>query len=102
MASQSNIKAKAYPLRFESKIRFQVNDPSITDHGLTLNPKDFVIEPRTNTPLADRIYSTQSPFDSETHFQLLEEFEALMRKKTLHAANNLFMENTADKEANRR
>lgn len=77
-ASEPKLSATTQPIRFAVRISYDVMDRNIKDHGITVNPKEFVIEPRSNTPISDRIYLTKSPFSTDRHLQLLEEFESLL------------------------
>lgn len=70
--------ANANPSRIVARLTFDVQDGSLRDHGITVNPKEFIIEPRQNTPSDDRIFLTKSPLPSEIHFALLEELEELL------------------------
>lgn len=46
-------------------------------YNVSLSPKLFTIEPRTNTRLEDKVFLTQSPCSSETHLKILKEIEEL-------------------------
>ena len=78
-ASEPEIKASTGPVRFTTQIQYDVRDERIKENGITLNPKDFVIEPRAGTPLSSRVYFTKSPLPSDEHLQVVEEFEASVR-----------------------
>jgi hypothetical protein len=69
------------PPRVGVKINYQIKDKSITDHGISLSPKEFVIEVRVGTPVEEQRFFTSSPTDTETHLKLLKEFETLFEKK---------------------
>ena len=79
-ASEPMIRADARPAAFAVSITYDVRDPIITDHGLTLNPKQFTVEPRVNTPRSESIYVTKSPYRTDIHLSLLDEFEGLFQK----------------------
>jgi hypothetical protein len=82
VATEPKIQASAYPFKFAARITYDVRDPNVKGHGIIVSPKEFVIEPRMNTPLEDRIFFTKSPFPSDKHFQLVEEFEGLFASST--------------------
>lgn len=71
----------AFANKFAAKIVFDLQDQGIREHGITLNSKEFVVEPKVNTPVEDRVFFTKSPFTSDVHFELIEEFESLFTKK---------------------
>jgi hypothetical protein len=78
VASVPKIPARSNANRLAVRLVFDVQDQDIQDHGITLNAKEFSIEPREGTPLESRIFLTKSPFPSDVHFELLEEFESLV------------------------
>ncbi len=63
--------------RFNLSFSFSYDQfpPPIAAHGISPAEGLVTIEPRVNTPLAERIYFTHSPTDSETHLRLLKELE---------------------------
>ena len=79
-ASAPTIRANVEPTKFTARIAYEVNEPSLKEHGITLNPKEFVIEPRAGTPTKSRIFFTKSPFPSSVHLELIQEFEDLFSK----------------------
>lgn len=48
--------------------------------GVTLSDKTFVVEPRMDTLVGDRIYFSHSPTDSKTHFGLLRSLESMLKR----------------------
>ena len=61
------------------KVSYQIEDSNISGHGITLNNKEFTIEPRISTPSDARIYYTKSPLPTHKHLAVLEELEALFK-----------------------
>jgi hypothetical protein len=64
---------RSFSLTF--RLSFNGAPPSLTEHGVTLADKGLVIEPRKNSPLADRVFFTASPTDSDTHLSLVRDLE---------------------------
>lgn len=79
-ASNSTIEAKVEPDRFGAKIYFDLADSAIKNHGITLNPKDFIIQPRPGIPQSEHVYYTKSPLPSDSHLKLINQFETLFKK----------------------
>lgn len=77
--SSKSADASTRPFRLAAEIRYQIKDQSIIDNAVTLNPKSFIIEARPGTPASQRRFFTSSPTDSDTHLQLIENFESLFR-----------------------
>lgn len=77
--SDQRVGANVQASGLKVKISYQIEDPSISGHGITLNNKDFTIEPRISTPSDARIYYTKSPLPTHKHLAVLEEFEALFK-----------------------
>ena len=77
--SDQRVEASAKPVGFRTKISYEVKDRSIIEHGISLLPKDVIIEPRRDSPPDSRIFYTQSPLPTKKHFQMLENFESLFR-----------------------
>ena len=63
-------------------LTYDATDSAVKEHGITFADKPFLIQPRLGTPLSDRRYTTASPTDSETHFDLVRELEAMLTKHT--------------------
>lgn len=78
-ASVPDIPVTIQPSGVTSNVTYQVRDQKIIDHGITLNPKEFSIQPRPGTPLAERTFMTKSPFRSDVHMELLEKLESLLK-----------------------
>ena len=78
MASNPSIPAKSFVDRISARIEFDVRDENVRGHGITVSPKNFVIEPRASAPIESRIFSTSSPFRSDLHLQSLREFESYL------------------------
>ena len=79
VVSSESASVSAQLVKFKAKISYQVNDHNISGHGITLSDKEFVIEPRVNTPGEARIFYTKSPLPSHLHLQFIREFEELFR-----------------------
>ena len=77
--SNQRVDANVQTSGLKVKVAYQVKDPSISGHGITLNNKDVIIEPRVNTPYDAGIFFTKSPLPTNQHFMFLEEFEALFK-----------------------
>lgn len=61
--------------RLSFEVRYELADPHLRDHSITVANKVFRIEPRIGTPWQERRFFTLSPTDSETHFALLKTLE---------------------------
>jgi len=79
-ASTSIVSAKVQPVRFVSTITYEVGDATVVEHGIRINPKEFIIEPRADTPLSEHRYLTKSPFRSDIHLEIVQDFEALFKQ----------------------
>ncbi len=70
---------------FPKNVRFQIDfKPDMglyQEADITLSPKTLTIEPRSKEGFKKKIFQTESPFDSDTHLKLLEEFEKLFPSK---------------------
>ena len=75
--SEPGVGADARVNGFKVKVAYQTKDPTISGHGITLNNKDVIIEPRVSTPSDAGIFYTRSPLPTHKHLGLLEEFETL-------------------------
>jgi hypothetical protein len=62
-------------MSFQLRVAYSGAPQEISAHGITLSDKRVVVEPRVNTPFADRRYFTLSPTDSETHLRLVAQLE---------------------------
>lgn len=65
------------PKRTTFEINFEPDINLAKKEGISLSPKDFTIVPRLGKSLNMKVFYTESPFDSDTHLQLLEEFERI-------------------------
>lgn len=63
------------PKSMSFEVVFEPDKALMKQYRISLSPKTLVIEPRDGEALEKRIFLTKSPFDSNTHFKLLEEFE---------------------------
>jgi len=65
--------ASVRPLEATAEIAYEITDKVLIDNKITMNPKKFSIAPRPGAPLDARKYVISSPFDSDTHLELIEE-----------------------------
>lgn len=63
------------PKNLSFEIYFDPDNEYSRKHSITLVPKTFTIEPRAGHLLDEKLFFSHSPFDSDTHFKLLETFE---------------------------
>lgn len=68
------------PIRFSALISYQPTDKSYDDQFVTIDRKFFTVEPRARTSEKERRYYTESPTDSDSHLELIEEFEKIFKK----------------------
>ena len=68
------------PSKFSARISYDLLDSGLREVGVRLVDKTLTIEPRIRTRLEERRYYTLSPTDSETHLELLREFEKAFRR----------------------
>lgn len=61
-------------------VEFEPNKELYEQHKITLSPKTLTIEPADKVPIDKNIFNTGSPFNSNRHFALLEEFEQAFTK----------------------
>lgn len=73
--------ARVVGIRCGIMFSYAVEDHAVREHGITLSNKAFIVEPRANTPLAERRFHTSSPVDSTTHMALIRDLETLMADK---------------------
>ena len=67
------------PKTFSFEVRFQQDNELLNKQAITISPKLLIIEPKVGHSLSERIFSTKSPFDSDTHLELLENFEKIFK-----------------------
>lgn len=79
-AVENKAKVKILPKSLAFNVNYSVTDKSLLDNNLSINTKQFTVEPRMGTKIEDRIYFTSSPTDSKTHLKLIEELEMLFKK----------------------
>ena len=63
------------PKQLSFEVEFEPDKDLFEKHKITLSPKILTLEPRTGEPDMNRVFYSESPFNSDTHFKLLEEFE---------------------------
>lgn len=68
---------RSFSLSF--RISFDGIPPAVAAHSITLLDKMLTIEPRINSPLADRVFFTASPTDSDTHLSLVRDLEKMLQ-----------------------
>ncbi len=61
-------KALSFEIHFEP-------DEKLSKNNITLSPKTLTIEPSPGHTLEEKLFYSKSPFDSDTHFKLLNAFE---------------------------
>lgn len=66
-------------MRFE--VEFKPDLKLLQNESITLSPKTITIEPRGKSGIKKKVFQTESPFDSDTHLKLLEDFEKMFRTK---------------------
>jgi hypothetical protein len=71
---------KGVSVRFNLGIEIKRKD--LSERGITLFDQSVIVEPRTDTPLSERIYYTYSPCDSDTHLRLVAELEANVLRRS--------------------
>jgi hypothetical protein len=76
-ASDKEAEIRLNSVRLRFGFTYEIKDEAISQYGITLAPKSFVIEPQKDTPLSERRYFTGSPTDSKTHLSLVSDFEKL-------------------------
>jgi hypothetical protein len=74
-AAEGKNTARIATLALKFTIAFTASDPGLIENGVTLSDKLLTIEPRSNTPLKDRLFFTSSPLDTESHMRLFSELE---------------------------
>jgi hypothetical protein len=67
--------ATIQPVTLQFRVDYLLKDESIQEQRISLSPKVFSLEPRRGSLLADRIYYSKAPFDTDTHLRLLKELE---------------------------
>lgn len=68
------------PKKLSFEITFKTPD-SLQEEGITISPKEITIEPRAGIPFKKSIFSTHSPFDSDTHLNIIQTFENFLTSK---------------------
>jgi hypothetical protein len=74
-ASSDIAEATVKPASLAFNVEYLVKDSSLSDYRISLSQKEFTVEPRRGYPLADQMYYSKAPFDTNTHIELLEELE---------------------------
>ena len=75
---KTKITAQPFSLRIE--ISYKVNDPALNESNISIFPKHLVIERRLQTPLERNMYFVSSPFDSNTHLNLIKELQEKLQR----------------------
>lgn len=71
-------KASVHPVQLKFRVDYLLQDEAIQEQGIGLASKEFSVEPRKGTLLADRIFYSKAPLDTDAHVRLLEELEATL------------------------
>ena len=74
-ASSEVAGAEVRPVSLQFEVRYLVSDKSLSEQRINLVPKELSVGPRKGTTLADQVYYSKAPFDTDTHVKLLEELE---------------------------
>jgi len=75
---EADVRLAGANLRFA--FSYVVKDERVSQHGIALSPKRFIVEPLANTPLSENRYFTSSPTDSETHLRIVGDVERLLSR----------------------
>lgn len=70
--------ASVRPVALKFRVDYLLQDESIQEQNISLSSKEFSVEPRKGTLLADRIFYSKAPLDTDAHARLLEELEATL------------------------
>ncbi len=62
-------------------IQYDVSDLRIKEWGISVLDKVLTLEPLSGTPLSERLYSTSSPLDSDSHLRLVRDLETAIIAK---------------------
>ncbi len=73
LLEQKFLEIRPKSLSFE--VHFDPDNEYSKKHNIALVPKTLTIEPRAGHALDEKLFFTHSPFNSDTHFKLLEAFE---------------------------
>ena len=79
-ATNKIAKGSVRPLVAEVEISYQIKDKTLIKNSISMSPKKFTIAPRAGTPLEARRYFLSSPFDSDTHLNLVRGLEEAITK----------------------
>ena len=71
-------KATVRPAAIRFRVDYLLQDQAIQEQAITLATKEFIVEPRKGSLLADRIFYSKAPLDTDAHVRLLEELEATL------------------------
>jgi len=66
-----------------SEVKFIINyqpDPTLEDYRVSFSRKEFVIGPRAGYPVADQMYTSKAPIDSDAHIRILKKLEAILSR----------------------
>jgi hypothetical protein len=73
--SDEKVAAELAMIRLRAEFIYRPKTSELGQHKITLAPKNFVLEPKADTPLLARRYHTESPTNSDTHLELIGLFE---------------------------
>lgn len=63
------------PTSLKFLVEYFPKDESLAEYRIGLSRKEFTVEPRVGYPLAEQIYYSKAPIDTNSHIELLEELE---------------------------
>lgn len=82
MAGSEIASAHVKPGGLTFHVDFVLKDGRLEDQRITLSRKEIRLEPRKGHSLADQVYYSKAPFDTDTHIRLLEMLEKEMAQAT--------------------
>jgi hypothetical protein len=77
-ATSEIAEARVRPVSLEFEVRYQVTDEILSEQRINVVPKPFVVGPRKGSTIADRVYYSKAPLDTEAHTKLLEKLERVI------------------------
>jgi hypothetical protein len=69
------------PVNLKFRVCYKITDDTLIKSNITLASKELTIEPRAQSSPDEKLYWIASPTDTDTHFQLIEEFEKALANK---------------------
>jgi hypothetical protein len=77
-ANSDLAEASIRPVSLRFHVDYLVRDHSLPEQHISLNPKEFTVEPRRGYPLKDAVYYSKAPFSTGRHIKLLQELEQVI------------------------